>query len=184
MSRRVSIRKMPARPTAEKRKGALLFALVNHEAPKLCNSSFIRSPGFCVLAWRVPEKNAMHGKLRMSHSLLSVAMKYSRKQNCSHCHRIAWASSYIRFSYSGFFRKRHLSRIPPCLTRSLARCFSRARRQLRGSALPIWAPYGFRLSKILLCKRRKKDFPNLPKKTPLDLGSGADSRHFVQECPE
>ena len=47
----------------------------------------------------------------------------------------------------------------------------------------VHAPFGFRLSKNL-CATNAKDFPNLPKKTPLDLGSGAHSRRFAQECPE
>lgn len=86
--------------------------------------------------------------------------------------------------------KRHLSRIFPCLTRSLARCLSRALRQLRGSAshyhpsrssadLPGTpakrAPFGFRLSENLFGKLRtergRKDFPNLPKKRRLALGA-------------
>jgi hypothetical protein len=33
-------------------------------------------------------------------------------------------------------------------------------------------------------QRTQKDFPNLPKKAPLGLGSGAHSRRFAQECPE
>ena len=44
-------------------------------------------------------------------------------------------------------------------------------------------PAGFGFQKIFV-QRTQKDFPNLPKKTPLGLGSGAHSRRFAQECPE
>ena len=49
--------------------------------------------------------------------------------------------------------ERHLSRIRPCLTRPLARCLSRALRQLRGSASAS-QPFGFRLSENLFAKDR------------------------------
>ncbi len=72
--------------------------------------------------------------------------------------------------------KRHLSRIFPCLTRSLARCLSRALRQLRGSASHCVRPAGFGFQKIFSAKLRtergRKDFPNLPKKRRLALGAG------------
>jgi hypothetical protein len=44
-------------------------------------------------------------------------------------------------------------------------------------------PAGFGFQKIFV-QRTQKDFPNLPKKTPLGLGSEAHSRRFAQECPE
>ena len=72
--------------------------------------------------------------------------------------------------------KRHLSRIFPCLTRSLARCLSRALRQLRGSASHCVRPAGYGFQKIFSAKLRtergRKDFPNLPKKRRLALGAG------------
>lgn len=72
--------------------------------------------------------------------------------------------------------KRHLSRIFPCLTRSLAQCLSRALRQLRGSASHFVRPAGFGFQKIFSAKLRtecgRKDFPNLPKKRRLALGAG------------
>jgi hypothetical protein len=72
--------------------------------------------------------------------------------------------------------KRHLSRIFPCLTRSLARCLSRALRQLRGSASHFVRPADFGFQKIfsarLRTERGRKDFPNLPKKHRLALGAG------------
>jgi hypothetical protein len=98
--------------------------------------------------------------------------------------------------------ERHLSRIRPCLTRPLARCLSRAtsphrtknvRRGPRfcgscAALLRLRRPSGFGFQKIfsanLRTERGRKHFPNLPKKTPLGLGSGAHSRRFAQECPE
>ncbi len=89
---------------------------------------------------------------------------------------------------TGVSVKRHLSRIRPCLTRSLARCLSRALRQLRGSASHYVRPKGFRLSENLFGKTphsaRTKRFSEPSKKAPLGLGSGAHSRRFAQECPE
>ena len=83
--------------------------------------------------------------------------------------------------------ERHLSRIRPCLTRPLARCLSRALRQLRGSASAS-QPCGFRLSENLFGKTphrtRTKRFSEPSEKAPLGLWSGAHSRRFAQECPE
>jgi hypothetical protein len=83
--------------------------------------------------------------------------------------------------------ERHLSRIFPCLTRSLARCLSRARRH--GTALlRLRRPKGFRLSENLFGKpphrTRTKRFSEPSEKAPFGLGSGAHSRRFAQECPE
>jgi hypothetical protein len=46
--------------------------------------------------------------------------------------------------------------------------------------------FGFQkiLSAISAKSAEGKDFPNLPKKRRLALGSGAHSRRFAQECPE
>lgn len=58
----------------------------------------------------------------------------------------------------------------------------------RGSASHSVRPSGFGFQKIfsvnLRTERGRKDFPNLPKKRHLALGSGAHSRRFAQECPE
>jgi hypothetical protein len=83
--------------------------------------------------------------------------------------------------------ERHLSRIFPCLTRSLARCLSRALRH--GTALlRLRRPKGFRLSENLFGKSphrtRTKRFSEPSEKAPFGLGSGAHSRRFAQECPE
>jgi hypothetical protein len=53
----------------------------------------------------------------------------------------------------------------------------------RVSASHCVRPPGFGFQKIFV-QRTQKDFSNLPKKTPLGLGSGAHSRRFAQECPE
>jgi hypothetical protein len=64
--------------------------------------------------------------------------------------------------------ERQFSRISPTCPRSLARCFSRARRR--------YAALLFRLSQNLFDtsphRARTKDFPNLPKKHRLTLGAG------------
>ncbi len=49
---------------------------------------------------------------------------------------------------------------------------------------PQSVPYGFRFPENLLCKDRKKHFPDPPKKTPLGTWERGTSRRFAQECPE
>jgi hypothetical protein len=76
--------------------------------------------------------------------------------------------------------ERQFSRISPTFPRSLARCFSRAQRRC--------AALLFRLSQNLFDtsphRARTKRFSEPSEKAPLDLGSGAPSRRFAQECPE
>ena len=94
----------------------------------------------------------------------------------------ASASFYMRLSDRCFHRAPILPYFScsPSVTRSVLIPRPAARR-VSASASP---PCGFRLSENLVCNEHKRDFPNLPKKTPLGLGSWAHSRRFAQECPE
>ncbi len=76
--------------------------------------------------------------------------------------------------------KRHLSRIFPCLTRSLARCLSRALRQLRGSAFSAFRK-SFRQNSAQ--NADEKIFRTFRKSAAWPWERGT-SRRFAQECPE
>jgi hypothetical protein len=129
------------------------------------------------------------GKLpRMVHPLPAgqrrVGCTTERRHRRTGCESYASLSRYLQTDVSV---ERHLSRIFPCLTRSLARCLSRARRH--GTALlRLCRPKGFRLSENLFGKSphrtRTKRFSEPSEKAPFGLGSGAHSRRFAQECPE
>jgi hypothetical protein len=172
MSRSASARKMPARPTLANREGALLFALANHEAPKPCNPPLVLSPGFCVLAWRVPRTNAMHGKLWMTHSLLSVAGKYGGRQNRNPCCQVVPASLYMPFIHGEFSESAISPGFPHVSLGHSLGAFPAPGGNCAALLRPCGRPRvsAFRKSFV---QRTQKDFPNLPKKTPLDLGSGA-----------
>lgn len=108
----------------------------------------------------------------------------ARRLRRADCESYASLSRHLQTDVSV---ERHLSRIFPCLTRSLARCLSRARRH--GTALlRLRRPKGFRLSENLFGKSphrtRTKRFSEPSEKAPFGLGSGAHSRRFAQECPE
>ena len=84
--------------------------------------------------------------------------------------------------------KRHLSRIFPCLTRSLASVLIPRPAAAARLCFALRAPCGLRLSENLFGKTphrtRTKRFSEPSAKAPLGLGSGAHSRRFAQECPE
>ena len=81
--------------------------------------------------------------------------------------------------------ERQFSCIFPAHPRPLARCLSRALRQLRGSASAA-QPFGFRLSENLFGKTphkaRPKRFSEPSEKAPLGLGSGAHSPPQNAKC--
>jgi hypothetical protein len=90
--------------------------------------------------------------------------------------------------------ERHSSRICPAHPRSLARCFSRARRHLafcfawarttaRQCAERFWPmrPAGFGFQKIFVATNAKRFSEPSEKDTPAALGSGTHSHRFAQE---
>jgi hypothetical protein len=62
--------------------------------------------------------------------------------------------------------------------------FTTPLRKDRASGTPDFAALRVSAFRKSCVQGTQKDFPNLPKKTPLGLGSGAHSRRFAQECPE
>jgi hypothetical protein len=99
-----------------------------------------------------------------------------------HCCAVASASLYRRPSDKCFHRAPILPYFP--CSSSVTRSVLIPRPAARSvSASHSVRPVGFGFQKIFV-QRTQKDFPNLPKKTPLGLGSGAHSRRFAQECPE
>ncbi len=147
-----------------------------------------KSPGSSPTLCRQAGNDAEGCQVRFTHSpLIHAAWKARQHERLrrSGCESDASLSRHLQTDVSV---ERHLSRIRPCLTRPLARCLSRALRQLRGSALPLRAPCGFRLSENLFGKTphrtRTKRFSEPSEKAPLGLGSGAHSRRLAQECPE
>jgi hypothetical protein len=95
---------------------------------------------------------------------------------------VATASLYRRPSDKCFHKAPILPYFPcsPSVTRSVLIPRPSARRG-SASASP---PSRVSVFKKSCVQRTQKDFPNLPKKTPLGLGSGAHSRRFAQECPD
>ena len=149
---------------------------------RLRNSSSIPSLQYRPFVWRGAENDAKHWNVWSTRSLLLQPEAWQTTGHGSTAVRLHRHPS-IDALQTGVSIERHFSRIFPAHPRSLARCLSRARRHgaslLRTScALRVSA---FRKSFV---QRTQKDFPNLPKKTPLGLGSGAHSRRFAQECPE
>ena len=140
------------------------------------------SPRARFFAWRDEEDDESHRKLWSPHSLLLQPEQWRATEHGSAAVRLH-GRPYRDALQTIVSIERHLSHIFPAHPRSLASVHSPRPAALRVSALAIAALWvsAFRKSFV---QRTQKDFPNLPKKTPLDLGSGAHSRRFAQECPE
>jgi hypothetical protein len=180
VSRQVRTRAMLARTSQRVRGNSSIPALAN-PSRRLRNWPSIPSPQYRLLAWRDAEDDAKHWNARSTRYLLLQpeawqATGYGSTAVQLHRH------PYIGALQTSVSIERQFSRIFPAHPRSLARCLSRARRH-GASLLRLRRPVGFGFQKIFV-QRTQKDFPNLPKKTPLGLGSGAHSRRFAQECPE
>ena len=141
-----------------------------------------RRPQYRPFAWRDAENDAKHWNVWFARSPLLQPEAWQAAGHGSTGRVVASASLYRRPSDKCFHRAPILPYFPcsPSVTRfgaypapggTTRLCFGFA--ALRVSA--------FRKSCV---QRTQKDFPNLPKKTPLGLGSGAHSRRFAQECPE
>ena len=115
-----------------------------------------------------------------------VGAATERRLRRAGCESYASLSRHLKTDVS---LERHLSRIFPCLTRSLARCLSRARRHL-AFCFALRAPCGSGFPKKKSpCGCGPKNgrdffFGASAESTPAALGSGAHSRRFAQECPE
>ena len=159
----------PKRTSQQRRRDFLLFALAG-PMWRRCNWPSIPSRQYRPLAWWNAENDAKHWNVRSTHSLLLQSEAWPRNSSRSAAARLRSASLYGRAANTCFHRAPILPYFPcfPSVTRSVLIPRPAARR-VSASASP---PRGFRLSENLLCKERKKDFPNLPKKRRLALGAG------------
>ena len=184
MSSSGSIRKMQAR-TSQAQTNRGLHRFLAGTASESCNLPCTPSPMNRSVEWRGMENDTGSRKAWLTHSLPGAGS--GERQN-HECWLVARASLLACALQTGrFHRAPSLPDLPmshsvtrfgaypaPCSTARL--CFGLRR------------PMGFGFQKIfsatLRTQRGRKDFPNLPKKRHLALGSGAHSRRFAQECPE
>ncbi len=127
-------------------------------------------------------------QVRFPHSPLVNASSKAREDGRLRRTGCESGVSLSRYPRTSVYVKRHLSRIFPCLTRSLASVLIPRPAARHGSASHCVRPCGFRLSENLFGKSphrtRTKRFSEPSEKAPFGLGSGAHSRRFAQECPE
>ena len=163
------------------REAGHLFALAASTLEP-CSLTSTPSPKRKSFAWQDAEDDTDHPRAWVTHSLLLEPEAWQATVNGSNA-----ARSQRRPCGDGLQQsvsiERHLSRIFPCLTRSLARCLSRARRH-SAFCFGCAAPKGFGFQKIFCATNAKKISRTFRKSTPSALGSGAHSRRFAQECPE
>jgi hypothetical protein len=195
VSRQVRTRAMPVR-TSQWIRGAESIPALADTSQSLCNWSSI--PSTPVEAPRMAGCGERCEPLeRAVHPLSALAAGSMAGNRLWFLRRVAASASlYRRPSDRHFHRVPILPYFPcspsvtrfgaypaPCGTARL--CFAWARTTARQCTERFWPmrPAGFGFQKIFV-QRTQKDFPNLPKKTPLVLGSGAHSRRFAQECPE
>ncbi len=184
MNRHALIRTMQTR-ILQPQKERGIFCHADRER-SLCNPPSTPSPGNSSFAWQDGRNDAGHRRTWFTRALLLQpdtwqATQYSFTAGLWHGH-----PSFDALQ-TGVSIERQFSRIFPAHLRSLARCLSRARRELRGSAslcnpsrssadLPgtpaLRAPCGFRFPENLLRTERAKHFPDPPKKRRLPLGAG------------
>jgi hypothetical protein len=159
---------------------------IAHTVPESgpCNSRSIPFPECRPFAWRVAEDDAGHRNVRPTHCLQPEEGQTTEQGSAAVRLR---RHPYIDALQTSVSLERHFSRIFPAHPRSLASVYSPRPAALRVSAsattpagqkrtcrgpryyAALWVS-AFRKSFV---QRTQKDLPNLPKKTPLDLGSGA-----------
>jgi hypothetical protein len=153
------------------------------------SSPFRRPKRGCSQGGRKPTMRRVPG---MVHPLM-----VSRAGSCARQRRRASARwrwpPYIDVLQRGVFIERRFSRISPAYPRSLARCFSRARRHsafcftLTG-ALRVWVSKekisGATNARLWPSKRARFFLRSLRRKTRLRPWERGTSRRFAQECPE
>ena len=181
MSGRTHMQTTRARISQPPGEAGPLFALT---APTLepCSSPSTPAPRCRSFAWQGGKDHGDHRRTWPTRSLLLQPDTWRAAANGSNA-----ARSRRRPCGNGLQQsvsiERHLSRIFPYLTRSLARCLSRARRH-SAFCFGCAAPKGFGFQKIFSATNAKKISRTFRKSTPSALGSGAHSRRFAQECPE
>lgn len=163
-----SVRKMLASPAVAWQDRTPLPAF-RGKVSTLHSSSSIPSPGICVFAWRATENSATNRKVWFSRSLLFVAEADVEGQN----HRSSVCSRWHPYQClsDGKFPERAISPGFPHVSLGHSLAANPAPGGTSGSAFAGLLPQPGALG------------PHSGKST-LGLGSGAVSRHFVQECPE
>jgi hypothetical protein len=181
MSRRTHMQTTRARISQSRREAGHLFTLA---APTLepCDSPFTPSPRYRSFAWQDAEDNTDHRRAWFTHSPPLQPDTWQAAANGSLVARLQ-RRPFGDGLQQRVSIERHLSRISPAHPRSLARCFSRARRH-SAFCFGFAALMGFGFQKIFCAKSAKKISRTFRKSTPSALGSGAHSRRFAQECPE
>jgi hypothetical protein len=181
VSRQVRTRAMLAR-TFPRVRGNGSFPALAGASLRPRNWSSIPPPRYRPFAWRDAEDDAKRWNVWFTRSPLLQpeawqATGYGSTAVQLHRH------PYIGALQTSVYLERQFSRIFLAHPRSLASVLTPRPAARRVSASHCVRPVGFGFQKIFV-QRTQKDFPNLPKKTPLGLGSGAHSRRFAQECPE
>ncbi len=177
MKRHAQVRRMQACVSPNRRKN-------------VASSATPTESGCCVsrLPLRRPEAGPSHGRTagtmraivkQGSPTLCFCSRKSGRRRNMVPLLSPLLGRPLIDALQSGVSIERQFSRIFPAHPRSLARCFSRARRELRGSAS---SPAGFGFQKIFCIEDTQNIFQTLRKSAACPWERGT-SRHFVQECP-
>ncbi len=179
MSGQVRTRAMLVRASQRVRGGGSFPALAD-PSRRPCNWPSIPSPQLRHFAWLDAEDDAKHWNVWFTRSPLlqpetgqatgygSTAVQLRRHP-------------YIGALQTSVSIERQFSRIFPAHPRSLASVLNPRPAARRVSASHSVRPVGFGFPKIFV-QRTQKDFPNLPKKAPLGLGSGAHSPPQHAEC--
>ena len=208
MIRQAHIQTTLARISQPLKKEGLLFALT-HLILEPCSPISIPSPGDRCFAWRDAEDDAMLLKKYGSPTLRLCSQIWWQATAKSRMQPGLRRRSFADGLRQGVFIERHLSRIFPCLTRSLASVlFPRPitpSRKDRVPGTPMLHPYEAKAASpgtpdcgtARLCfaltgalrvsafrksfvQRTQKRFPEPSEKAPLDLGSGAHSHPTTQ----
>ncbi len=180
MNRHARIRKMRCR-TSQPRKEHGVFCHVDRKRV-LCIPPSTPSPGSRSFAWQDSGNNADHRRAWFTLSLLLQPDTWQTTEHGSTVVRLQ-GRPYIAAHQQGVSIDRQFSRIFPAHLRSLARCFSRARRELRALCFALASALRVSVSRKSFVQRTRKTFSRPSEKAPLALGSGAHSRRFAQECP-
>jgi len=153
MSRQAHMQTTLERISQLLRKAGLPFALAD---PMLgpCNSPLTPSPEQRSFAWQGGEADANHRRARLTHSLFLQPEEWRASANVSVAARPAKAS-VCRWPSGKCFHRAPSLRIFPAHPRSLARCFSRARRH-SAFCFGYAALKGFGFQKIFCAKNAKK----------------------------
>ena len=155
-----------------------------HNAPELerCSSPSTPSPEAGSFAWQGAENDPSHWNVRPTQSLL---LQPEVRQTTEQLPVLSVRNGVLIYqcpSDKCFHRAPSLPDLP--MSHSVTRSVLIPRPAALGVLLRFLRPAGFGFQKIFSATNAKR-FPEPSEKdTPSALGSGAHSRHFVQECPE